>query len=170
MGGETYYGRCCNRVIVSRLVRYCGYCGGPLKRNKATGEMERTTQKTYAEGMKSFDTLMVEMDDARAQVDHFQNESKIVQDRVEDLDEYVLTLRTQIRDLEALVAIAAVPAGPRAPDIVVVNDSVPGVSGALASVQEACGHISERGVNIDKPCIRPRENPERKHKTGRHRY
>jgi len=70
-----------------------------------------------------------------------------------------------------LESTAAAPeSGPRAPDIVVLDEETPGYSGGLASVSEACSHLATRGVNKGKPCTRPRENAERTHATGRHRY
>ncbi len=173
MGGDTYYGRCCNRIIVSRRVRYCGYCGGPLERNTQTGEMERTNQGTYAQLVERSEARALATEDYMAQIEALgqslrrEEEASVVQ------VEIIMALKTDIRDLEALVALGAQNgsprAEPRAPDVVVVDSDVPGVSGALASIQEACSVISMRGANKGKPCIRPAE-PNQKHATGRHRY
>lgn len=133
--------------------------------------MERTTQKTYAEGMKSFDALMMEMEDYKAQIEIMDTDNGKLERELETMEVLVKALESEIRDLEGVIALATrpEPAVPRAPDIVILTSDQPGVSGGLASIQEACGWISERGTNRGTPCIRPAE-PNQKHSKGRHRY
>ncbi len=172
MSGNIYYGHCCNRIIVSRRWRYCPFCGGPLAKNKQTGELERTTQATYASAMAMAETRAIDREDLRAQIEMLEHKNSALETDADRDLETIRSLEARIHELELLVQLAAdgQMAVPRAPDIVVVDEDVPGVTGGLASVQEACANISTRGVNIDKPCMRPRENPERTHQTGRHRY
>ena len=121
--------------------------------------------------MKSFDALMVEVDDARAQMDSLGKKLQREEEASAVQMEIIIGHRAEIRDLEALVQLATQPqkAVPREPDIVILTSDQPGVSGGLASVQEACSWISERGTNRGHPCIRPAE-PNQKHAKGRHRY
>lgn len=103
-----------------------------------------------------------------------EREKQITQNQVE----IIMALKGELRDLETVIESAVMSptdpltgfgSGPRAPDIVVLDEDVPGVSGGLATIQEACSAISFRGINKGKPCIRPAEGNQ-KHKTGRHRY
>jgi len=173
MGGETYYGTHCNRVIVSRLQRYCGYCGGPLTKDPGSGLMERTSQPTYVELVKIGDTWLVRMDDFRAQIETLEHDLSKMTVHRNSLKDDALGLNRMIDEMEGIIALmsekSAEKAGPRAPDLVILTSAQPGVSGGLASVQEACSWISERGVNRGTPCIRPAE-PNQKHAKGRHRY
>ncbi len=71
--------------------------------------MRRTTQKTYAEGMKSFDALMVEVDDARAQMDSLGKKLQREEEASAVQMEIIIGHRAEIRDLEALVQLATQP-------------------------------------------------------------
>jgi len=131
-------------------------------------------QLSYLELIKKSEDRAIATDEYMAQIDALKNEL-FKRDRVQDdYATLVLSQKAAIRDLEGLVALAAAQktppeASPRAPDIVILTSGQPGVSGGLASVQEACSWISDRGVNRGSPCIRPAE-PNQKHATGRHRY
>ncbi len=174
MGGETYYGRCCNRIIVSRRVRYCGYCGGPLEHNPDTGEMVRTKQGTYTDLVNRAEVRALATMDYQAQIELGQELEIKAMIELDEMHSELQAANGVINDLEAVISLtarekASPRAEPRAPDVVVVDSDVPGISGALASVQEACSAISMRGANKGKPCIRPAE-PNQKHQSGRHRY
>lgn len=95
-----------------------------------------------------------------------------MQEKYSLLDHERNAAMAEARDLAMILetAVTAPESGPRAPDIVVVDEETPGVSGGLATIQEACGHLATRGQNKGKPCMRPRENADRTHATGRHRY
>jgi len=140
-------------------------------KNKASGELERTMQGTYARLVEMAETRAIEREDLQAELEQIENalgRSELV---VGNQDGLIIQLKADVRDLEALVELAATPDQvPRAPDIVLIEDPAEGFSAALGTVQEACGHLAERGVNQDKPCMRARENPERTHAKGRHRY
>lgn len=97
---------------------------------------------------------MSRMQEKYSILDHERNEA------IREAKDLAMVLETTVE---------APKSGPRAPDIVITTEDTPGVSGGLASIQEACSHVATRGVNKGKPCIRPRE-PDQKHATGRHRY
>lgn len=127
-------------------------------------------QGTYARLVEMAATRAIEREDLMAELELAeQNLTKVDQDAL-DMHGELQVANAMIQDLEALVALAAVKEVPRAPDIFIAPSDGEGVSGGLASVVEACAHISERGVNRGRPCIRPRENEERTHAKGRHRY
>lgn len=173
MSGNTYYGHCCNRLIVSRRWRYCPFCGGPLKKDPETGELARTTQLNYGEAMKRFDDNAIARDDLTARIMELEHEASKDAIHLNSLRDEITALWTENEELTALVELAAREPQkevPRAPEIVLLSDAMPGISGALGSTQEACGNLATRGVNKDKPCMRARENKERTHAKGRHRY
>lgn len=127
-------------------------------------------QLNYNQMLKNDETRAIATDDYMARIEQLEHESSKDAVHLNAMRDEITHNRSTIMDLEALVAIAAKPVVPRAPDIVLIEDVAEGFSAALGTVQEACGHIAERGVNLGKPCMRPRENPERKHARGRHRY
>jgi len=173
MSGNIYYGHCCNRIIVSRRWKYCPNCGGPLKRNADSGEMERTMQGTYADLVMRSEARALGTEDMMAQIEALETETAKDAVHLNSLRDEITELWTQNEELTALVDLAAREPQkevPRAPDVVLLSDSMPGISGSLGSVQEACGNLCQRGVNKDKPCHRFRENPDRTHAKGRHRY
>jgi len=159
MGGISNYGRCCNRIIVSRQWRHCPFCGKPPTIEKApTYENLRTTIR---ERDLQISTMVMDLMGVTDQ-------GQMMHDEALARDIQIQELQAEVKDLTFVIETAALD-GPRAPDIVVVDEDVPGISGGLATVQEACSAISMRGVNKGKPCIRPSEGKQ-KHATGRHRY
>jgi len=127
-------------------------------------------QGTYTRLVEMGAIRAMEREDLESELKALQHESeKNATDLNKALDAN-LVLVLELKNLEAIIDISARKAIPRAPDIVLLSESMPGISGSLGSVQEACGNLATRGVNIDKPCMRPRENPERTHAKGRHRY
>lgn len=168
MGGISNFGRCCNRIIVSRQWRYCPFCGGP----RLNGDKVENANN-YVQLGEVLSCRDEEIDYLRGQLHDVSMLQKGGKDVLMAQEDEIIVLRQAVKNLESLVALRVTEEtsedGPRAPDIVIVDAGTPGVSGGLATVQEACSAISLRGVNKDKPCIRPAE-PNQKHATGRHRY
>lgn len=165
MTGISNYGSCCNRIIVSRQWRYCPFCGGPMTKKYDLGgvHMIRSEKVTYPELEAELASVSTDWESLNRLVHKLNGENT-------DLNSELQAGNVELKELEQIIAVAATDSRPRPPDIMIVDEDVPGVSGGLASVQEACGHLSTRGPNKDKPCIRPRENPEQTHAKGRHRY
>ena len=141
-----------------------------MVKNKVTGELERTMQGTYSRLVEMAADRAIDREGVEAELESLGKENTALTKALDYDRDTIKELKIEIQNLEAIIDISARKGIPRAPDIVLLSDSMPGISGSLGSVQEACGNLATRGVNVDKPCIRPRENPERTHAKGRHRY
>jgi len=131
--------------------------------------MKRTTQGTYAALVLQSEVRALGTEDYEARIEGLEKDLTRQAKEANEMFSELHVANAMIQDLEALVELAAQKPLPREPDIVILTADQPGVSGGLASVQEACAWISERGSNLGRPCIRPAE-PNQKHAKGRHRY
>jgi len=168
MQDQEIPGSCCHRVIVSSYWRYCPFCGGPVI--KRVRQISQPTYETLRVQSKSRNALAALLDADLVQVrDQFRDLGAELLNQMGELE----TARRTIDDFELIMMDR--PERPlehtSGPELILMDpDADEEHPVRLAVVHETCGAISIRGQHKEKSCIRPRENPERKHATGRHRY